>query len=363
MRFNVLLWGLLLSISIPNLNASTIFDLIASETEVREVSLELPMDSILAKTNDKQAATISFTDDTGLAQRWSLNVGVRGKFRRRICTLPPLRLDFKKSDLEEAGLARHDKLKLVVPCLDSEDGEILLLREYIAYQVYERLTPYHFRTQLLALTLVDSEGVHADRTVYAFLLEDTDEMAERMGGEEIDGLVSLNSREWNREAETIHSMGQYLLGNHDFSLTMVRNLKQVRLRTNGLLIPVAYDFDFSQLVGAPYLTLNSSVGQESFTERVFLGFQAEDEIIARSLGRVEAQRREILRYVRTFELLSYEEREVLVNRLLSGFNQLRRVYRNKDRTDRGPLYDQLRGKHVDILPIGELPENYGLSSR
>ncbi|MEM7573084.1 MAG: hypothetical protein AAF433_09300 [Bacteroidota bacterium] len=360
MRPYVLLWGLLVSLSIP-LNASSIFDLIKSKAEVRELRLELPMDSILAKTNNDQAATISFTDDTDLAQRWSLKVGVRGKFRRRTCALPPLRLDFDKSELEDAGLARHDKLKLVVPCLDGQDGETLLLREYLAYQVYERLTPYHFRTQLLQLTLVDSDGRLPDQTVYAFVLEDTDEMAERIGGEEIDGVVSRVARDWNRNAEVMHSLAQYLLGNHDFSLTMVRNLKQVRMYNDGLLVPVAYDFDFSYLVGAPYATLNSSVGQERFGDRVYLGFKMEDAVLIRSLQHFANQRRAVLRYVRNYELLDFDERYALADRLISGFNQLRRVHRDADKHE--DLYVDLRGKHHDTLPAGELPENYGLSRR
>ncbi|MEL6668750.1 MAG: hypothetical protein AAFP08_07250 [Bacteroidota bacterium] len=334
-----LFFGLLFA-HLITLSATSIFDLIEAGEETRELTLFLPMDSIYAKSNEKQDAWLSFTDETGLAQRWSLHVGVRGKFRRRTCSLPPLKLDFDKGDLEEAGLSRHDKLKLVVPCQEGELYQNLVLREYLAYQVYAEVTPYHFRTKLVEIKLIDSNGNHPDAIMYAFLLEDADEMAERIGGEEIDNLLGLSADAWNREAEITHSLAQYLLGNHDYSLGMVRNLKQVRLHSTGELVPVAYDFDFSLLVSAPYATLNTAVGQVDFSDRVYLGLPDSDEQIGAVIERFEALRRNLVRDVRQNDLLAYDDRNRIANSLVSAFNELRRAYRANNEES---IYTRLSG--------------------
>lgn len=335
-----ILFGLLIAHFIPVAGGS-IFDLISSGADVRELTISLPLDSIYAKTNTKQDAWLTFTDETGLDQRWPLHVGVRGKFRRRTCTLPPLKLDFDKGDLEAYGLSRHDKLKLVVPCQEGEAYENLVIREYLTYQIYADLTPYHFRTQLLALTLVDVHGNWPDQTLMAFVIEDTDEMAERLGGEEVDNLLGLPANHWNRDGEMAHSLAQFLIGNHDYSLTMVRNIKQVRIRETGLLVPVAYDFDFSQLVYAPYATINSTAGQESFSDRIYLGYPVTDEELTSMLERIEYQRRDVIKMVRQSKLLSYDDRYQMADRLQNGFNTLRRVLRSNAEES---IYTSLSGR-------------------
>ncbi|MCB9349767.1 MAG: hypothetical protein H6573_19980 [Lewinellaceae bacterium] len=68
-----------------------------------------------------RAATLSFLDKQGNRQEWPLDISLRGKFRRMHCKdMPPLRLDFSKKDLEEAGLAQFDDLKLVNYCMGDD---------------------------------------------------------------------------------------------------------------------------------------------------------------------------------------------------------------------------------------------------
>jgi len=69
----------------------------------------------------------------------SLIVGVQlhGHFRRENCQLPPI------------------KLKLVVPCQKTGDKDKLIVREYLCYQFYEKISPYHFNTRLLSLDITD----------------------------------------------------------------------------------------------------------------------------------------------------------------------------------------------------------------
>ncbi|MEM6395190.1 MAG: hypothetical protein AAF741_02500 [Bacteroidota bacterium] len=342
----IFIFGLLLAL-FTSLNATSIFDLIETNGDARQLTIELPMDSIYAKSNNKQDAVLTFTDDTGLDQRWPLHVDVRGKFRRRICTLPPLKLDFDKGQLEASGLARHDKLKLVIPCQEGDDYQSIVLREYMAYQLYAEMTPYHFRTQLVELTLVDANGSLPTRKIIGFILEDTDEMAERLGGEEVDDLLGQPESAWDRQAEVAQSMAQFLIGNHDYSLSMVRNLKQVRLSNSGLLVPVAYDFDFSQIVSAPYATINSSVGQSTFSDRIYLGYIASDSDLGMAIERLKSKRKNLVSIVKEAKWLTYGDRYDILNKINTAFYEFRRATRhNEDES----IYALLSRKHNGTTP-------------
>ena len=87
----------------------------------------------------------------------SLIVGVQlhGHFRRENCQLPPIKLKLKKSDTKNTLFEGTKKLKLVVPCQKTGDKDKLIVREYLCYQFYEKISPYHFNTRLLSLDITD----------------------------------------------------------------------------------------------------------------------------------------------------------------------------------------------------------------
>jgi len=348
------------------LAAGSIFDLLyrpaaADEFPVTEVTLELPLDSIYAKTINEQSAVLTFTDTTGLAQRWPLHVDVRGKFRRRICTFPPLKLNFSKKSLKAAGLEKFDKLKLVTPCQEDEAGDDLILREYLTYRLYHQLSPFSFRVQLLRITYRDANGNHPDQTRYAFILEDNDEMAARLGGEELeaDSARGISPERLNRQAEISQALFAYLISNTDWNLNMVRNLKLVGL-DDGTVIPVPYDFDFSAVVNAPYARPSNALGQYSIKQRVYLGFQASDVDLLSVIEHFTAQRKAIFRTVRQFKLLPLDQRQEILFFLDSFYVEVKDTLRmHADQ----PAYFALRSVNPELVPPGANPAYYGVSRK
>ena len=97
----------------------SIFDKMAYQ-EVLEVTMEGDFSTLRnnRRSADAQKVIISFKDADGQLQTWTTKVTLRGHFRRMRCdAMPPLKLNFKKSELKEAGLAKFDDMKLVTQCM------------------------------------------------------------------------------------------------------------------------------------------------------------------------------------------------------------------------------------------------------
>lgn len=329
--------------------ATSIFDLMQrdGDFDATPLTLTVSMDSILMKVAGKQPASIFFTDNAGQRQYRDLKVSIRGKFRRNRCGFAPLKFNFGKKDLLASGLTNFDKYKLVTPCFSGADAEALIMKEYLAYRAYNLLTPYSFRVQLLEITYRDADGKHDDRTVTAFLIEDTDEMAARLGGEELDNAHGQPAEAFDAKAEATHALFQYLVGNGDWSLPLNRNVKMVKM-PDGSIIPVGYDFDFTGWVGAPYASPTSDIGQTSIYERVYLGYYQEDELLRGVSTEFREQRKEILGLINRAPLAK-DDKEVLWRFATRFFGQTQRMTNN----DSDTLYDQLRGDTAGIIHPAE----------
>jgi len=244
-----------------------------------------------------------------------LEVAVRGRYRRRTCTMPPLKLKFKKDGLRAAGLNTHNDFKLVTHCTDDEAGQDAILREQLAYELYNTIAPEaSFRTQLLTITYVNTAD-GSTVTSYAILIEDTDELKGRLDTKNCKECYSLPADQINN-AETL-AMFQYMIGNSDFSNRMVRNMKLMQ-NTDGSYQAIPYDFDFSGLVNAQYATGFSNFNETGPTDRTMIweydtnpDFSESTELFfslkEQLLGQVEdfegldsSSKREITRYLKDF---------------------------------------------------------------
>ncbi len=290
-------------------SGQSIFDQI-SRQEIVKITLVGNMDSLInnRKTRSYSRASFSYKDENGITNNYSVRVRPRGKFRRRVCDFPPLKLKFSKDQLEAAGLSKHNDLKLVSHCMDDVAyNEKLVLREYLAYKLYNELNPNSFRVQLVQITYRDRHDKKNKMTQYGFLIEDVDEMAERMGGKECDDCFALPDELVNTSQEKIASMFQYLIGNTDWNLAMGRNLKLIKM-PDGNHTPVPYDFDFSVLVGAPYLRPNSDLSQSPNMERIFLGQSKKFEDLYGTVSYFKTKRKALLGIIRNFHFLNREDR-------------------------------------------------------
>ncbi len=217
---------------------------------------------------------IEYSEDSGNERLIPLRVKTRGHFRREmnVCDYPPLLLNFAKKDVENTIFSGQDKIKLVMPCR----GEKYVLREYLAYKMYNLLTPMSFKVRLVRLTVLDSSnsGKSIDPFI-GFLIEEEDQMAERNGMKSLDkDLVqpeSVIADDFLRM-----SVFQYFIGNTDWSVQYRQNIKLIVAEEGGRLIAVPYDFDHAGLVRAPYAMPAAELKLASVTDRRYRGYCIEE---------------------------------------------------------------------------------------
>ena len=319
----VFLLGGMLTVSAQQ---KSIFDLMHHSDEL---AVTLESDFEYLKTNRRseeyQKARIFFEDATGTEQAWNLKVRLRGNFRRLFCTeIPPLKLKFKKSELAVAGLAEFNDMKLVTYCTSNrQEAYELLMKEFLAYELYNELSDNSYRVQLLNITYKDTNTGKKTRQ-WGFLIEDTAQLRHRMGGaEKIENVYNLPAERFSVKDRKLVALFEYIIGNSDWSYTMGKNVKL--LEKNGKIIPVPYDFDFSGMVSAPYAVPNPNYVIFSLTERIFMGFPQDLEDLHDTVYQVYGVRQVLLNKVKSFNRLNSEKRREVANYLTSYFEDFENI--------------------------------------
>ncbi len=288
--------------------------------EMVEVTLELNMSEAFSdrKNQDKHNAIFSYQNRSGQLQTWNIKVEQRGRFRRMKCeNLPPIKLNFKKRDLAEAGLIEFDDMKLVTHCVnDPEEAKQLLVKEYLAYKIYNQITHLSFRVQFLKINYKDISSEKTE-TQYGILIEDNAQLRDRIGGDKDEKAYNLSPDKYNTEQIKVVALFNYLIGNSDWSMQEMRNVKV--LIKDGKRILVPYDFDFAGLVDAPYVKLRPEHKLASSKDRIFLGFR-EDAADLKSANRYFKHKREpILKTIQDCTLLSSENKNEMIQYINSFY--------------------------------------------
>jgi hypothetical protein len=311
-------------------SSNTIFDEFYGE-ELLEIKLETDLSSLIdeRQSDEYQHAILTFTNKAGEVEMHDLKIKARGKFRRRVCDFPPIKLNFSKSRLMERGyVAEYDKLKLVTHCLeDKAVSRENVAKEYLAYQLYEQLSEKSYRTQLVKITYVDSKGRIGRIKRYGFVLEDTDEMAHRAGGKECEECHGLPASELAAKDANIMAVFQYMIGNADYDLTMMRNVKMVRPYLGGGVIPVPYDFDFAGLVNPSYALPNSDYGLVSVKQRVYLGHKVDSAVLVSTLEHFINRRSALEQTIKDCPMLGRSERDDILLYLDTFFQETDSILR------------------------------------
>ncbi|NJL76136.1 MAG: hypothetical protein HC892_15085 [Saprospiraceae bacterium] len=139
--------------------------------EVIDITLETSFQSMIANpaNEEYQAATFSYQDADGNKMKWNAQVKQRGKYRRRICEMPPLKLKFAKADLEAKGLKKgYNEMKVVTYCVDDPTSKETVIKEYLIYKMYNELSDQSFRVQLVRINYVDTQDPNKNQNILGF---------------------------------------------------------------------------------------------------------------------------------------------------------------------------------------------------
>lgn len=302
---------------LPDNAPVSVFDRL-HHAQIIQVTLELDLPQLLDDRNTRNTQTAILREGQN---QYEVEIEVRGRYRRRICEVPPMKLKFDKKGLRAGGLNEHNDLKLVTHCSADKSGNEYLLREQLAYELYNLITPQSFRTQLLEITYLDRTSGYTE-THMGILIEDVDEMAERLGGAECDECYGLTYSQFqNRNTEQL-TLFQYMIGNADWGILQQRNVKMIRMEGQEEFVAVPYDFDFAGLVNAKYAVPDASLGQRSVRERVWQWRFEHPASLAPATSHFLAKKDQILAHVNSFELLSKGSRREISRYLDEFFEEL-----------------------------------------
>ncbi len=303
-------------------NSKTIFSLL-NQSDLLKVTIETDLDYLIENKNkdEYQGAKLTFKSNNGLEQH-DVKIKPRGRFRRKNCDFPPLKIKFNKSELKERGISTsHKSLKLVTHCMDEGTAEQTLLKEYIAYKLYNNLTKSSFNVQLVQITYVNSAKDTLDNVKYGFIIENTDEMAERIGGVEVEDCYNITLDSISKRYRHLIPMFQYMISNMDWRPEMLQNVKVVEV-DNGERIIVPYDFDFSGLVNAPYAIPNIDYQQANIQDRIYMNKVDDIAELKSTIRFFQIHKAEMIQIIKECELLSKKNRRKMVNYIQDFYRTL-----------------------------------------
>ena len=198
-------------------------------------------------------------------------INARGHLRRmvRTCDYVPLRLEFAKKDVKGTIFARQDALKLVVQCAGGSEFEQYIVREHLAYRIFNVITHRSFRARLARVTYIDAATGKPAGTRAGIFLEDETSVARRMEGRIVE-LPRLRFEDLDMDTLMPMMIFEFMIGNTDYSIYALHNVRIVQ-RPDKSLHPVPYDFDVSGIVNPPYGIPARAMMLKSITERLYRG--------------------------------------------------------------------------------------------
>ncbi|HXB30613.1 MAG TPA: hypothetical protein VNW49_12385 [Puia sp.] len=193
----------------------------------------------------------------------------RGNFRKQKgnCSHPPVLLQFPKGDIKKSSIFKDNKkLKLVMPCR----GDQSVIHEWLVYRLYNLITPKSFRARLVKVKLEDSKNNKEVKPFYGMLLEEEKQMAERNG--DIPDKRKLRPEEIETNSFITLAVFEYLIGNTDWSIQFLHNIKLISNSSGSAPIAVPYDFDMSGIVNTFYAKPAEELNMRSVRHRRYRGY-------------------------------------------------------------------------------------------
>jgi len=292
-------------------------DVISSDTFSTELDRHLvhyPMDIKLTydmkafqknKNKDEYRDVLfEYKFNDSLTIKHTMRMKPRGQFRKSQCTYAPFWLNIRKANVINQNLQEVKKFKVVSQCRGGKDYSDYVLKEYLAYKIYNILSPVSFRVRLARILYVDTGRENKETRSWAFIIEPEGLLAERFEALEVknDALSMALMRAGEMD---LAALFQYMIGNPDYSIIGRHNMKILGLEGFGTegYTPVPYDFDYSGIVNAEYAIPGENLGISSVRQRYYLGLCREDAEYQKAIDHIQSHREEIMTLVSDFTYL------------------------------------------------------------
>lgn len=251
------------------------------EEKLLKLSLQYSKTNMLDFTNDStylnSKMVYQFKEEA--PNTLEIELRARGNYRKKNCYYLPLKLKIDKEVAVGTPFEEDKKLKLVLPCLKSNKANDHVVKELLAYKIYELLSPYYFQVRLVSVALEEDMGKKKlDHDLMGILIQDDKSLAHDYGGKIIKRRIHPKSQDALSSAR--NDFFQYMIGNTDYSTAYQHNEKLFYL--DDKIVPVPYDFDMSGLVNTSYSVVsaikNKPLPIEKVTDRLFIGFERDEAV-------------------------------------------------------------------------------------
>ena len=229
-----------------------------------------------------------------------------GKSRRKICALPPLKMNLKKSELETFNFIKdHDRMKIVFQCQTSSKYAETIKMEKFLYDLYGIVSPYGFRSKLVKVVL---DGY--DKRVDGFVIESDEDLQRRQNMDMIK-VGTISTAVVDRPEYVKMCMFQYLIANVDWSAVKGHNTDLFKRKVDDSIVVIPYDFDYSGIIDNAYAVTPEQLPIEDVTQRYFMDKKIPWEELMEGVNFYVSKEREIYGLVEEASFLSDKSRKRL----------------------------------------------------
>ncbi len=235
--------------------------------------------------DEYQKAILRFDFNDTIEVSRKIKIKPRGGIRKEVCYYPPLKLNFPKKETKLEYIKEFDKMKMVVQCKQGPEFERYLLAEYMVYKLYNLLSKYSLRVRLLKVRYVDTGSKRKPMESYAFIIEDIDQLAQRINGVKLER-KNVRDPYLFRDQSTVVFLFEYFIGNTDWSIPALHNIKLIKPmdQTINKVYVIPYDFDYSGIVNASYAVVPEELGIEDVRQRLYRGYCRTPEELHKAIG-------------------------------------------------------------------------------
>lgn len=277
----------------PSSSVSTLF----SNIQPLPIKLSYSIRDLKKNTNDSTYFEIElfYSSQKAIWHKINTRIRVRGNSRLKNCYFPPLKVKIKKSEALGTPFEGHKNLKIVQPCLIQKSNNDNVIKEYLAYKLYEIISPYNFQTRLLNIDFEETKGNKTkSHGLIGFFIEDDKSVAKRLNAKVYDRNVHPLAQE--QLTCVRHDIFQFMIGNTDYSQADLHNVKLIYLDKQ--FTPIPYDFDMSGFVNATYAVVpeinGKSMKMSSVKDRMFRGFKRDNSVYDNVRSEFRAHKVEML---------------------------------------------------------------------
>lgn len=305
------------------LDLHSIFSSFYSE-ECIDITLESDFNKLIKnkKTVTYQNAWITYTTNKGEEIKQLIQIRPRGRSRRRICDIPPVKLNFARGNADAINIKEDRALKLVTHCFEQNTikGQQNVLKEYLAYKLLNIITEKSFRVQLVRINYLDIVD-HTSSQRFGFIIEGTNELANRLEATRVKKYATPIAHLETDQHNTV-ALFQYMISNADWKINILHNVKTFESKASGKIVVIPYDFDYSGLVNTGYAKGNPNYDQDHVKQRIFLGGFDDEEALSKTLNLFQSKKEEILSYCESLNYLSDKNREKVEKFIKSFYKRI-----------------------------------------